>query len=511
MKQRTKKKPKVLRGPNPLRSDPTRTTTLRRMFMRALSVRFDRLKKQITKLVAEEDAFGLQQPEHLTFNRSAIAMLEIEDQTLRERVGDIQDLLDPEDVIELEDTPHVTVRYGLQDMTPQKVRQLLSRYPRVWIKLGRLSIFENDDVDVLKIDVQSEELHKVNRALGLHAAENTHRQYIPHVTIAFLKKGTGRKYLHGLPQFFYGMELLFKTMTYSSSGKEVTELALNKRWQFNTTPEQVQQFQRWLQQRFTEDIVAEAMQDMENAYWYRYIAEAYRKGAGKAFDDANARGLVDAEKQAGFYRGTKMEFLRSSFAQPVQIERVKTLAGRVLTELQGVTQSMATAMNRVLVDGLSQGKSPREVARELNNAVDKIGKNRALTIARTETIRAHAEGQLDSLTNLGIESVGVAVEWDTTGDGRVCPLCRPLDGIVLTVAEARGMLPRHPNCRCSWIPANVGEDGTKQKKQSAAIRAARDESIRAEGGKSSLLEKKKSTSWGGADKEFSKKRPKSIV
>jgi len=38
-----------------------------------------------------------------------------------------------------------------------------------------------------------------------------------------------------------------------------------------------------------------------------------------------------------------------------------------------------------------------------------------------------------------------------------CELCAPLEGIVLKVSEARGMLPRHPNCRCCFIPANVGE------------------------------------------------------
>lgn len=453
--------------------------------------------------------------EGFTTNAKAITMLMLEDQTLRNRMSDIQALLDPEDVIELETDPHVTVRYGLRDLTFQQVRTLLRNYPQVWLKLGRLSLFQNADADVLKLEVHSEELHKINRRLrNLDEGDQTHKTYSPHITVAFLKPGTGYKYIHSLSNPFYGVDVLFKTLTYSSSGKEVTEVLLNTRWKFNTTTDQVRQFQQWLQQRFTQDIVDEAMQDVENAYWYQFIAEAYQKGAGKSFDDVNRQHLRGDKKQLDFYKGTRKEFLRQSFAQPVQIERVKTLAGRVLTELTGVTQAMSVSMSRILVDGLAQGKGPREVARELNNTVDKIGRNRALTIARTETIRAHAEGQLDSLTNLGIEAVGVAVEWDTTGDGRVCPLCRPLDGIVLKVEEARGMLPRHPNCRCSWIPANVGEAGEKQKKRASDIKQARDASILAEipkDSKRTILEQKKRTSWGGADTKFTPKRPKSIL
>jgi 5-methylcytosine-specific restriction endonuclease McrA len=31
---------------------------------------------------------------------------------------------------------------------------------------------------------------------------------------------------------------------------------------------------------------------------------------------------------------------------------------------------------------------------------------------------------------------------------------------VLSLDDAEGMIPRHPQCRCCWLPANVGEDPT---------------------------------------------------
>jgi SPP1 gp7 family putative phage head morphogenesis protein len=79
------------------------------------------------------------------------------------------------------------------------------------------------------------------------------------------------------------------------------------------------------------------------------------------------------------------------------------------------------------------------------------------------TIHAHAEGQLDSFEDLGVRELGITAEWSTAGDERVCPRCSALEGHIYTVEEARGMIPQHPGCRCSWIPRT----NTKTDKQKA--------------------------------------------
>jgi SPP1 gp7 family putative phage head morphogenesis protein len=286
-------------------------------------------------------------------------------------------------------------------------------------------------------------------------------------------------------------------------------------------------------------ILVKAMRDTEDTYWQRYVEDGYRKGAGRAFDDTRAPvkaalDAVDKEKMA-FYRGTRAEFLRSAFAHPVSIEKVKLLAGRVFTDLKGVTQAMATTMSRTLTDGLAQGKNPRTIARELNKNIEGIGKRRAILIARTEIIRAHAEGQLDAFERLGVTELGVMGEWDTAHDGRVCKLCEPLQGVVLTVKELRGIIPRHPECRCSIVPANVGESSKGQLRGKRKAEAAIDRSIRAEIPKGRIIgekgrrfkssitgkftEKSKRTlarqkirsKWAGAGRAIAKKRPKSAV
>ena len=49
----------------------------------------------------------------------------------------------------------------------------------------------------------------------------------------------------------------------------------------------------------------------------------------------------------------------------------------------------------------------------------------------------------------------------------------------MTVKEARGLIPRHPNCRCAWIPADKQRKEKGQLWGKASKKAIRD-SIQAE-------------------------------
>ena len=304
-------------------------------------------------------------------------------------------------------------------------------------------------------------------------------------------------------------------------------LSTNKRWAFSTTSEQLDEFDKWLHEEF-KSIVPDGSQ---NQYFNRYIEEGYLKGQKRAYDDVMRKGLAEGSMK-GFYEGGRAEFIRHSFSNPVRIERLKTLASRTLTDLKNVESATATQIKRELTAGLVRGESPRTVARMVNKNIDTIGKNRALVIARTETIRAHADGQLDAMQELGVDEVGVMAEWSTAGDDLVCGLCQALEAVVMTIKEAEGIIPRHPNCRCVWIPANVGETGKtttrfkdpktgnivkdtiSQKRGKEQVQGAISDSIKAEIPKSSkrtLAEQKALTRWGGADVKVSKTRPNAPV
>lgn len=283
-----------------------------------------------------------------------------------------------------------------------------------------------------------------------------------------------------------------------------SDSVVNTRWAFLSTDQQIKSFELWLQQQLNTQL-------LQNELWEQYVQDAYAKGQGRAFEDT-MRGIKAAGQNQDFFNGTKSEFLRSAFGHPPSVEKVKILAGRVFTDLKGVTEAMATQLSRTLVDGLIRGDNPNVIARNLNQQVTKIGINRARTIARTEIIRAHAEGQLDAFDRLGVTELGVMAEWTTANDTRVCQLCDPLEGVVLTPQEARGLLPRHPNCRCAWVPANVGESTKGQVRGKRKVQKQIDQSISKEFPKIKTLKaKKKRTPWQGADVKIDTTRPDPIT
>lgn len=96
----------------------------------------------------------------------------------------------------LETEPHVTILYGLHEEVHEdlvcRICQSLAEPLEVEVK--GVSVFENDEYDVLKFDVDNPLLQKMNKAFRGLPHTNDYEGYNPHMTIAYLKKGTGGKY-----------------------------------------------------------------------------------------------------------------------------------------------------------------------------------------------------------------------------------------------------------------------------------------------------------------------------
>lgn len=212
----------------------------------------------------------------------------------------------------------------------------------------------------------------------------------------------------------------------------------NAAWGFQSSAEQVNAFKAWMQQQVNILLLADGQQ----AWWRKYIVDGFKKGQGRVFDDFKMEGKTQAEK----------DLLKSAFNNPVSQDRVDVIAARVFTELEGVTDAMAQQITRVLTDGLTQGKNPKQIAKDMVDRVDKIGKNRARMISQTEIIRAHAEGQLTELERMGVQHVGVQVEFSAAHKG-ACPICQAKNNKKYTLAQARGVIPVHVCCRCCWRPS----------------------------------------------------------
>jgi SPP1 gp7 family putative phage head morphogenesis protein len=99
-----------------------------------------------------------------------------------------------------------------------------------------------------------------------------------------------------------------------------------------------------------------------------------------------------------------------------------------------------------LTHAVAVGRSPRQTAREIREALGG-DLNRALTIARTEHLRAYRGASLRSYQ----ENADIlrGWQWRASPSRRTCPVCLAMDGTEHPLDEAFGS---HVNCRCTPIP-----------------------------------------------------------
>lgn len=125
-----------------------------------------------------------------------------------------------------EKEPHITALYGLHDEDPTAVHKLLANEPPITATLGKASIFHTDDADVLKVDVDSPDLHRINKSLASLPHTNTHGEYKPHVTIAYLQKGQGAQYEGKDVPGVTGQTVVLNSIAFSDRSGKQTEIPL---------------------------------------------------------------------------------------------------------------------------------------------------------------------------------------------------------------------------------------------------------------------------------------------
>ena len=101
-----------------------------------------------------------------------------------------------------------------------------------------------------------------------------------------------------------------------------------------------------------------------------------------------------------------------------------------------------------LADFTARGEAPYAIARGITERL-KVDLYSAYRIARTETAHAQIKGQTDKYKAMGFTQG----KWFAT-DG--CAECQALDGKVFPLEQIQSMIPKHPNCECSFL-LEVGE------------------------------------------------------
>lgn len=121
-------------------------------------------------------------------------------------------------------------------------------------------------------------------------------------------------------------------------------------------------------------------------------------------------------------------------------------------QLSRSTQTMVdNRLKDIIRNGLAQGHSNQRIRDTITGTYRNLTDSRAFMIARTETIRASAEGSKIAYLHAGIEMVDVLPAIDA------CPICVDIaSGNPYKVNDVRAYAPFHPRCRCSVVPIVAG-------------------------------------------------------
>lgn len=121
----------------------------------------------------------------------------------------INSIIEPQDIYHLEGLgveldPHITVLYGLLDVNWEDVALYCYPNSKIKLKVTGIDTFEtNENYDVVFFSVESRALEAMNYKLVHNFDVSlTHKEYHPHMTLAYVKKGTGKKYVKKLKNKF---------------------------------------------------------------------------------------------------------------------------------------------------------------------------------------------------------------------------------------------------------------------------------------------------------------------
>lgn len=125
-----------------------------------------------------------------------------------------------------EDEIHVTVKYGLHTTNSRDIKNKVGKFKQFEVELGEISRFTpaEENYDVVKIEINGEELGILHKLIGELENSDKHPVYKPHCTIAYVKKGTHSDLSGNLD--LSGTKFIVSTITFNSKDGQSSEIDL---------------------------------------------------------------------------------------------------------------------------------------------------------------------------------------------------------------------------------------------------------------------------------------------
>lgn len=453
------------------RIDPTRTGQLRQTYGRALVARLNRLKGDVYTLIHDKDILGKRPIEHNPFAHNAAytyasTQVDIEDLEFLKAFDKFQDMMDHKDVVRFEVIPHITVRYGLHQHggTAEAVTAIVGGSGEIVVSFGQLSVFEitkdGVDMDVLKVEINSPDLKELNARLGFLPNTQTY-EYSPHMTVAYLYRGAGKKYTGDMTGIT-GCIMKFNKVKYSNKEGDKKEVLVtpvsNTSWMNKEFTEQLDLFKDWLKQRFNDHLIGAD----EEIAWSKMGLAAYQRGVLRAYDEVTKKlKALSAQnrEQSSVYAGRRLQFMKDTLNKSVGGGTLKLLSKRAFSDVSGVVEALTTTMVRTFTDGMISNKDTKDIAGQLIRDIERVAVKRLKLVAAQDIVRTYNEAKLDAYTALGVKEVAVNVEW-SSGTQRTCRVCSDLSTATFSIPDARGQLPVHVGCSCAWKMVGTPQEQT---------------------------------------------------
>lgn len=132
--------------------------------------------------------------------------------------------------------------------------------------------------------------------------------------------------------------------------------------------------------------------------------------------------------------------------RPITPQLRDSLIVNVESQIDSLTADTKARVTNALIESVNNGEGARDSARRISDAT-MMPRNRAMLIARTETMRAYNKVNQDQFNKYGVAKV----QWLAAKDERTCDVCGARDGKQYPVDDHPD-IPAHPQCRCILTP-----------------------------------------------------------